>query len=194
MTTQPSLATERLILRPFVLGDGPAMRRLLDDIEIARNTLSIPHPYPDGEAERWIGTHAERFAANGDLHFAIVSKETNALAGAIGLLLHREHARAELGYWIGRAYWNRGYAAEAAAAVVEHGFAAAGLNRIFAAHFAGNPASGRVMQKIGMRHEGTHRQDLRKWGAFVDSEHYAILREEWEAARPQRGNGAPLRR
>lgn len=181
----PALTTERLLLRPFTLDDAPELHRLAGHVEIARNTLSIPHPYPDGAAEHWIGGHAEQFAANGDIHWAIVPHDSGALAGAIGLLIHRDHARAEIGYWIGVDFWGRGYAAEAAQATVDYGFSVAALNRIFAAHFTRNSASGRVLQKIGMRHEGTQRQVFRKWGEFLDAEQYAILRSDWEAARPR---------
>jgi RimJ/RimL family protein N-acetyltransferase len=75
-------------------------------------------------------------------------------------------------------YWGRGYASEAAAALLLHGFEHFPLNRIFAMHFARNPASGRVLQKIGMRHEGTLRQHLKKWGQYVDLECYGLLRSE----------------
>jgi ribosomal-protein-alanine N-acetyltransferase len=183
MTTMPALATERLVLRPFEPGDAPALQQLAGHVEIARNTLSIPHPYPDGAAERWIAGHAGQFAADGHVHFAIVPRDSGLLAGAIGLLVNREHERAELGYWIGVGFWGRGYGSEAARAVVDYGFGVADLNRIFAAHFAHNPASGRVLRKAGLRHEGTQRQVFRKWGEFLDAETYAILRSDWEAAR-----------
>ncbi|HWS72312.1 MAG TPA: GNAT family N-acetyltransferase [Thermoanaerobaculia bacterium] len=182
MIPMPTLTTERLLLRPFAPADAPELQRLAGHIEIARNTLSIPHPYPDGAAEHWIGGHAEQFAASGDVHFAIVPRDSGVLAGAIGLLLNRDHERAEIGYWIGVQWWGRGYAAEAAQATVDYGFTVATLNRIFAAHFTRNPASGRVLQKIGMRHEGTQRQVFRKWGEFLDAEQYAILRRDWAAA------------
>lgn len=183
MIAHPSTSSERLLLRPFEAGDAPELQRLVGHIEIARGTLTIPHPYPDGAAQQWIASHAPQFESDGHLHFAIVIRETNALAGAIGLIVNREHARAEIGYWIGVDFWGRGYAVEAARATIDYGFAETGLNRIFGAHFSTNPASGRVLQKAGMRHEGTHRQAFRKWGEFLDAEMYAILRSEWEAAR-----------
>ncbi|HKG93136.1 MAG TPA: GNAT family protein [Gemmatimonadaceae bacterium] len=89
-----------------------------------------------------------------------------------------EHARGELGYWVGAGMWGRGYATEAARAVVSFGFATLGLNRIQARHFLRNPASGRVLQKLGMRCEGMHRQAYRRWGRFEDVAVYAILASE----------------
>jgi ribosomal-protein-alanine N-acetyltransferase len=89
------------------------------------------------------------------------------------------HARAELGYWIGVPHWSRGYATEAAQATVEFAFRRLGLNRVYAYHFTTNPASGRVLQKIGMQLEGTRRRHTRKWGEFLDSDMYAVLRDDW---------------
>ena len=112
-------------------------------------------------------------------HFAITLRAGGELIGAIGIDVEPEHARAELGYWIGVPYWGRGYATEAAAALVTRAFEVLGLQRVFAYHFTTNPASGRVLQKIGMRHEGTRRKHTRKWDEYPDSECYAILRAEW---------------
>jgi RimJ/RimL family protein N-acetyltransferase len=86
-----------------------------------------------------------------------------------------------LGYWIGVPYWGKGYATEAANAVVEFGFGTLHLNRIFAHHFAGNTGSGKVLEKIGMRHEGQFRQHIRKWDKFIDIENYGLLAEEYRS-------------
>jgi len=111
--------------------------------------------------------------------FAIERKEDGALVGAVGLRLEREHDRAELGYWIGVPYWGNGYATEAGKAVLRHGFEVEGLNRIYAFHFTNNPASGRVLQNIGMTFEGKRRAHTLKWGEYLDNEGYGILRSEW---------------
>lgn len=182
MTSQPTLHTERLILRPFRLDDAPAVQRLAGDRAIASTTANIPHPYDDGLAEQWISTHAARYNAGECVNFAITLRESGELIGAIGLEINRDHARAELGYWVGVPYWNQGYCTEAARAVVRYGFAGLRLNRIHAIHFSRNPASGKVMQKIGMRHEGKLRQHISRWGVFEDVECYGMLREEHDAA------------
>jgi RimJ/RimL family protein N-acetyltransferase len=85
-----------------------------------------------------------------------------------------------LGYWLGVQFWGHGYATEAANEMVRYGFDTLALHRIFASHFKHNPASGRILTKIGMKHEGCQREHLRKWDQFVDSELYGILRREWE--------------
>ena len=88
-----------------------------------------------------------------------------------------------MGMWIGVEWWGRGYATEAARAILDHGFESLGLNRIYAHHMVRNPASGRVLEKIGMMKEGLLRQPVRKWGKFEDVVVFAILRDDWSKAR-----------
>lgn len=178
MSSQPTLTTERLLLRPFTLADAPEVQRLAGEREIAATTAAIPHPYPDGAAEAWIETHAGRFAQGEGAAFAVTRRADSALLGVVGLEINAEMQRAELGYWIGKPYWNQGYGSEAAAAVVRFALTDLGLRRVFARHFSGNPASGRVMQKIGMRHEGTLRRHAVKWGEVHDLEMYGLLAGE----------------
>jgi len=168
------LKTQRLLLRAFTLDDAPHVQRLAGVREVALNTLHIPHPYPDGAAEAWIAKQGE----GAEIVFAIESD--GQLVGAIGLVVDRTHERGELGYWIGVPFWGRGYATEAGRAMVRFGFGEQRLQRIFAQVFSRNPASARVLQKIGMRHEGTLRQHLKKWGESVDVECYGIIRSEFD--------------
>ena len=177
-TSIPRLTTGRLVLRPLTLADAADVQRQAGDRAIAETTATIPHPYPDGAAEAWIGTHADRYARGQSVTFGIERLEDGALVGAIGLEINAEMQRAELGYWIGKPYWNHGYCTEAALAVVRFAFDVLGLRRVFAQHYGRNPASGRVMHKIGMRHEGTLRQHTVKWGTIDDMEVYGVLRGE----------------
>jgi RimJ/RimL family protein N-acetyltransferase len=179
----PLLETERLHLRPLERRDAADVQRYASDREVAANTLVIPHPYPDGAAEAFIQNTYEE-ARRGEAYiYAIVLKTDSALVGVIGLHPQKEHDRAEIGYWIGRPFWNQGYATEAARALVAFGFEELGLNRIYARYFLRNPASGRVQQKIGMRYEGTLRQEVKKWGIYEDLGVNAILRSEYEAGK-----------
>jgi RimJ/RimL family protein N-acetyltransferase len=173
--TQPTLTTERLILRPFAPEDAPAVQRLAGDRAVADTTERIPHPYEDGMAEAWIATHAQQFRERKECTFAIVLKDGQQVIGAVGLTLTIAHARGELGYWIGREFWNRGYCTEAARAVVEYGFSVLSLHRNQARHLTRNPASGRVMGKLGMQHEGRLVQHTRKWNVYEDVDFYAVL-------------------
>lgn len=175
-----SINTDRLRLRPFRLEDAPTVQRLAGDWDVAKMTLNIPHPYEDGMAEQWIEA-VRAGMKNGDIvTFAIVSKTDDALVGAVSLRVNKASRWAELGYWIGKPYWNNGFGTEAARALVEYGFCELGLNRIQARHMIDNPASGRIMQKVGMTREGTLRQAGFRGGSFHDLVLYAILRDEFE--------------
>jgi ribosomal-protein-alanine N-acetyltransferase len=178
MTQRLSLKTERLLLRSFSIKDAPEVQRLAGDRDIAANVRDIPHPYEDGLAEEWISTHKERLE-RGEIILAIALHDTNRLIGTIGLLIDRKDENAELGFWIGKPYWGKGYCTEAATALIRYGFDKQELNRIHAFHLSRNPASGRVLQKIGMSHEGCLRQAIKKWGTFEDVEVYSILRSEY---------------
>lgn len=177
--TEPVLQTERLILRPIVTADAPEIEKLAGAREVADGTLTIPHPYPNGAANQWMAAHQADHERTGSIVLAITRRDSGALCGTIGLHIEPNHQRAELGYWIGVPYWNRGYVTEAARALIDYGFRTLGLRRIFAQHYANNPASGRVLRKLGMRHEGRLRQHIHKWDEFRDLEVYGILAEEW---------------
>ncbi|MFL5638558.1 MAG: GNAT family N-acetyltransferase [Gemmatimonadaceae bacterium] len=183
LNEQPTLTTERLILRPFVDHDAFDVERLAGMREIADTTLNIPHPYPHGGAAEWIRIQAPAWTDGTSATFAIVGKKTGALVGAMSLMIKREHRRAELGYWIALDCWNRGYATEAAERTIDFGFETLGLHRIEARHFVRNPASGRVMLKLGMQQEGVERDWAIKWNRFETLAVYSILEPEWRAAR-----------
>lgn len=174
----PTIQTQRLILRSLTIEDAPEVQKLAGDRDIAATTLSIPHPYENGMAEAWIETHPEAYEKGVGITWAITLRDNGIFCGTIGLLINQEHNKAELGYWVGKPYWGKGYCTEAANAIVQYGFETLGLHRIHAAHFARNLASGRVMQKIGMRLEGCKRQHILKWGKFEDLVLYGILKSD----------------
>jgi ribosomal-protein-alanine N-acetyltransferase len=95
MPPQPTLRTDRLLLRPFRLDDAASVQQLAGAREVADTTLSIPHPYLDGMAETWIGTHADTWERQERVTFAITS-EADGVVGAITLRLTLPHRRAEL--------------------------------------------------------------------------------------------------
>ncbi len=174
----PTLTTSRLTLRPFTLDDAPTVKELAGAREVAETTLNIPHPYNEGMAEEWIGTHQDAFDRGETVTFAITLRNEAVLIGAIGLSVNKTHHLAEIGYWIGRPYWNQGYCTEAAQEVVRYGFSVLDLNRVQARHMTKNPASGRVMLKAGMTYEGTLRQSALRWDEFQDVAIYSMLRDE----------------
>ncbi len=170
---QPTLTTERLVLAPIDVRFAPDIARFVGVIEVAGTTANIPHPYPDGGAEQFIALQQRQWREGKSATWAILRDD--ALVGSIGMHdVDRAHARCEIGYWIAHHQWGRGYATEAARRIVEYAFAD-GFHRVQATHMTRNPASGRVMQKIGMRHEGTLRAFFRRFDVFEDIESYAIL-------------------
>lgn len=194
------IETERLILRPYRPADAPRIQTLAGHRDVAKTVSSLPHPYEDGMAEEWIEVALESLKRGRSLHLAIALKNEflgegagpedaaeadhdGLFIGSIGLEINHLANAAELGYWLGVPYWNRGYTTEAARAMLAYGFEKLGLKRIQARHMESNPASGRVMQKIGMTYEGTLRQSTYRFGEFHDLHMYSILREEFEAAR-----------
>jgi RimJ/RimL family protein N-acetyltransferase len=170
---QPTLTTARLSLRPLAATDAAEVRRLAGRFEVASPTTNIPHPYPDGAAEAFIGRTVDGWRDDKSATWAITRE--GALIGCIGLVsLSRAHGRVSLGYWIGYDEWNRGYATEAGRAVVDFAFAD-GWHRVEATHMTRNPASGRVMQKLGMQHEGRMRDYFRRFDQWEDVELYAVV-------------------
>jgi ribosomal-protein-alanine N-acetyltransferase len=170
-----SLQTERLTLRPYALSDIPALVPLIGAREVAATTLRIAHPYAESDARDFIARAQDSLLSGDELRLGIFLREKGALCGGVGLRIEREHCRAELGYWIGVPYWGNGYATEASKSIAKYGFETLGLHRIFASHVTHNPASGRVLRKIGMRHEGCQRAHTLKWGEFLDLELYGML-------------------
>ena len=160
---------------------------------MAATTASIPHPYPDGGGLAWIEKQQQAAARGESVVFAVTAAQ-HGVIGAIGLQLEAAHAKAELGYWIGKPRWHQGYATEAAQAVIRHGFEQLHLERIHARFMARNPASGRVLEKLGFTREGLLRRDLFRFGEFIDCELWSLLREEFaargEKAKPARRRDA----
>lgn len=177
----PQLISDRLRLRAFNAADAPTVRRLAGDRDIAATTLSVPHPYPEGLAERWIASHYEAFVDGRRISLAITRLEDESLIGAISLMLDGNNRRAELGYWVGRPFWGQGYASEAARAMLDFGFENLGLNRIFAHHMQDNPASGRVLLNIGMQPEGVLIQHILKWDQYKDIALYGLTRDHYRS-------------
>ncbi|HKX65177.1 MAG TPA: GNAT family N-acetyltransferase [Rhizomicrobium sp.] len=151
------LESERLILRPPRPTDIQNMTVWLGDFEVARMTSRIPHPYGEGDAEA--------FLAMADEHRFVIQRKSDGLfLGMTGL---NAEDGCEFGYWLGKPFWGQGYATEAAHRLVSHAFAALGLETVHAGWFYDNPASGRVLAKLGARHNGSAMRDCRARGRPV---------------------------
>ena len=177
------LETQRLILRTPELVDAPTLHTLADDYDIAATTLNLPHPYPEGEAEMFIQSLLDDTDRSKGSTLGIVRKADQQFMGLISIRVDARHQHADLGYWIGKPYWNQGYTSEAARRMVDYGFTELNLHRVYASYFSQNIASRRVMEKAGMIYEGTLREHLERFGKFQDIGCCGILRSEWEARR-----------
>ena len=140
--------TQRLTLRPGWAEDAPALARAIGHETVVRNLARAPWPYALGDAEAFLSLPR----AADEPRFQIVRRGDGQLIGGIALV--REEHGHELGYWLAPDHWHRGYATEAGRAVVEMARHALGLNRIHARHHVDNPASGRVLRKLGFVETG----------------------------------------
>lgn len=171
----PVIQTERLILSQLEEKDIPFIVELLQHRIFSDLTSNIPYPYVENDARSWVKMSKEAFENNTGYTFAIRNKE-DQIIGAIGLH-DRDDDKAELGYWIGIPYWNKGYVTEAAKAIIDFGFDELKLNKIFATHFPHNPASGRIMEKVGMEQEAVLIKEVKKDGEYFDLVRYCILKD-----------------
>ena len=179
---QPTLETPRLILRPFAPSDAASVAKYAGDYDIYRNTLRIPYPYQEEQAAEWIAAIQPSYEQGKAVIFAIVPRDLDHITGAVGLELGTaafDSHTAELGFWTGKPFWGKGYCTEATTCVLGYGFSRLGLSCIWAAHFCSNVASSKVMQKLGMKHEGKLRQRYMKDGECTDVESWSILRGEY---------------
>lgn len=179
MEALPTLAGNRITLRPFKLGDAKRVQQLAGDYAIARTTLNMPHPYEDGLAEAWIGSLADAFAKKTLANFAVTLNSTGELVGSIGLYLTLKHQHGEAGYWIGKPHWGNGYATEALVLLLDFGFNAMNLNRVFARVFSTNPASEKVLTNNGFSYEGTFPEHVLKDEKFIDLKQFGLLRSDY---------------
>jgi RimJ/RimL family protein N-acetyltransferase len=148
---RPELATARIRLRPLAMADAPRLAELGDDFEVARMLTSCPHPYTLADAEALVRQGRDADPAD-EVMFAIELPGEGPI-GTIGfdpdgVLAH------EVGYWIGRPYWGRGYVREALAASLRWVADAWGRRCVTARHFADNPASAAVLLRAGFLYTG----------------------------------------
>ena len=150
------------------MADAPELSKRLSDFAVADTTLNIPYPYPDGAAAEFISSRLPAYTAGTTVSFVLTLKDDGRLIGGMGLAASPRFNHAEIGYWIAQPAWNQGYATEAARAVVQFGFETWGLHKIVGTHLRRNPASGRVMEKVGFQFEGILRDHTIKWDRYED--------------------------
>jgi RimJ/RimL family protein N-acetyltransferase len=184
--------TERLLLRPGWIEDAPAIHAAIAEEAIVRNLANAPWPYRLADAESWLSRR--RPSHGGPMLIFARTQAAPALIGVVGLD-PEEDGSVHLGYWIARPHWGRGYATEAGRAAIALAKDSLRLKRLSSAHFLDNPASGRVLGKLGFRPHGEVRmRTSRARGGEVASAPYSLaLRggaEAGEAAMEKCGMAA----
>jgi RimJ/RimL family protein N-acetyltransferase len=144
MTT---LETDRLLLRPPVAEDAGFLVESFADYEIARQLSSVPYPYTEADALAFLDIVTRARAMGEAWVFTIVSKATGSPVGCCGL--HLKDGGYELGYWVAKPYWGRGFATEAGRRALEFAFGVVRANAVVAGWFHDNAVSGRVLAKLG---------------------------------------------
>ena len=178
--TRP-IETERLVLRRMTVADAlDAFDNWLSDPEVALY-MQWDAQTDVEQAKQYIEKmFVGKYENNTFYRWAIALKTDNAVIGSVGFEIHSERdSVADVSYGLCKRFWNQGIMSEALTAVIDYAFREVGVNRIEAFHAAANPASGRVMQKTGMKLEGHARQKYRSHKGFEDCDLYAILRDDY---------------
>ncbi len=158
-------------VRSYRVDDTPSLARYADNRNISRNVRdAFPYPYMLSDANGWISLVMQQLP---EANFAIASADE--VIGGIGLTFRGDiHRRsAEIGYWLGEPFWGRGIATAALRALTDYAFANHNLVRVNASVFEWNPASMRVLEKVGYVLEGRLRKSITKDGQTIDGFHYA---------------------
>jgi ribosomal-protein-alanine N-acetyltransferase len=172
MTVQTTLRTKRLLLRPFEAGDVPDALAYRDDKEFAQFLPHIPQPFTRSDAEAFVALNiSEPWYRSPTFAVVLVGR----VIGTVNLEVNTEAHTAMLGYAIGRPWWGRGIATEAAEAVIAWGIGTFGLARVWASTDLRHLRSQRVLEKLGMRREAVRRGDhLGRHGEVIDEVVYGI--------------------
>lgn len=169
------LRTERLLLRPFDLGDVDDVWAYASDPEVAR-FRPLPDPYTRDDALEFVNRQI-RTDWSTSPEFAVVYAQR--VIGGISLHVNPQHETAELGYLLGRRWWGRGLATEAGRAVVDWGFRTFMLHKVYARAHVDNRRSWRVMERLGMAREGVLRGHWKMRDDHVDLVYYGVVRHKW---------------
>jgi RimJ/RimL family protein N-acetyltransferase len=172
----PVLKTERLTLRAPRRADARIIAKLANDRRIAENTLRVPHPYGIGDAEQFIATVN---ASDGETCFVVTLD--GAPIGACGLVPREDGA--EIGYWLGVAYWGRGFATEAVRAVIDHAFGDLAHDTLQSGARVSNPASRRVLEKCGFQWTGVRLCRIRAINSAAPIDRFRLDRGLWASLK-----------
>jgi RimJ/RimL family protein N-acetyltransferase len=172
----PVLATARLVLRAPRRSDGKAIAALANDRRIAANTARIPHPYAIEDAEQFIASVNKR---EGEACFAVTLD--GAPIGVCSVDLREDGP--ELGYWLGVPFWGRGFATEAARALIDHAFGDLEHETLISGARVNNPASRRVLEKCGFQWTGVRLSRIRAINSAAPIDRFRLDRGLWASLK-----------
>lgn len=172
----PVLETPRLLLRPLRTDDTAAIRAIVSKPEVARGTISWAVPYADGSAESFVAYASQAYTYGSFFIRCLCHRADGRVIGTASVRPDTKHRHGELGYMLDSAYWGQGLMPEAVSRLIAWCFDDLDFIRVYATHFSDNPASGRVMQKCGMQHEGHLRAHYLRFGEPKDVELYGLVR------------------
>lgn len=174
LVTHRRMVGERIELRPVTLEDAEDMFEYTSDEETTRFIFAEPK-----DRDQTIQLIVNYYVKEHLGKYAIVLRESNKMIGTIEFRVKEANKSGELGFTLNRHYWGQGYMTEAGKLILKLAFEVLGLERVYAMHEVNNPASGKVMIRLGMTLEGILRKNHLANGVLVDSAHYSILREEY---------------
>ena len=175
--SMPVLETERLVLRAPRLGDAKTIATLANDRRIAENTARIPHPYKLADAKTWLD-NVNR--TDGEQTYVITL--AGDVIGACGFEV-RDDGAPEIGYWLGVAHWGKGYATEAARALIDHAFGDLDFTALQAGARVTNPASRRVLEKCGFQWTGVGLYRIRAISSSAPIDRFRLERGIWASLK-----------
>lgn len=176
-----SFTTPRLLLRQYARGDGDAVWQVIRRPEIYATTAYIPQTYPRPRVDWWFGMISSAIRNRTGYELGMFDRKTGQYIGNVGIInVRREMHSASVAYFVDPKKWGQGYATEGCNAMLRFAFEELGLFRVAGTCMAHNPASRRVMEKLGFSFEGVARAELFKDGRYIDVVHMAILLDEWE--------------
>lgn len=187
LTEVPTIRGKLINLRELRPADAASVSRHANDREVSRWMPKVPFPYRIEDAHGIIRVVRERAKAREGYYFGIEYPETGEIVGVIGLKeVHWDDRWTEIGYWLGRRYWRRGFTEEAVRLALGFAYKEVRLHRVSAAVLEPNHASAALLEKIGFRYEGTWQQVWRVGRDWYDAHWYGLLRREFRAVAARR--------
>lgn len=173
------LIGKRIILRPLKISDAQDLYLNIQDKKISENTASVPWPYKLKDAINFIKRSQKKRKNKEGFSFGTILKGKKEVIGSISLKINFNHKNAEMGYWLGKKFRNQGIMTEAGQLILEFAFRRLKLHRLGAGVFHDNPASQKVLKKLGFQKEGVSRQSYWRGKHWRNRINYGILIQDF---------------